>query len=47
VDRAIDMFWATFEQRYFWGSIKLWTAARTDARLRTTLLPEERRLGAD
>lgn len=43
---AIDMFWSTFEQRYFWGSVELWTAARTDARLRATLLPEERRLGA-
>ena len=43
---AIDTFWSTFGQRYFWGSIELWTAARTDARLRATLLPEERRLGA-
>jgi AcrR family transcriptional regulator len=45
VHRAIELFWATFEQRYFWGSVELWTAARTDARLRATLLPEERRLG--
>jgi AcrR family transcriptional regulator len=46
VRHAVDQFWSTFEQRFFWGSIELWTAARTDERLRTTLLPEERRLGA-
>jgi len=45
LDRVIDLFWSTFEQRYFWGAIELWTAARTDERLRDTLLPEERRLG--
>jgi AcrR family transcriptional regulator len=45
LDRVIDLFWSTFEQRYFWGAIELWTAARTDERLRNTLMPEERRLG--
>lgn len=45
LDRVIDLFWSTFEQRYFWGAIELWTAARTDERLRSTLMPEERRLG--
>ncbi|HEY1973447.1 MAG TPA: TetR/AcrR family transcriptional regulator [Pseudonocardia sp.] len=43
--RAIDLLWAAYAERYFWGSVELWTAARTDARLRETLLPEERRLG--
>lgn len=45
LDRVIDLFWSTFDQRYFWGAIELWTAARTDERLRSTLMPEERRLG--
>jgi AcrR family transcriptional regulator len=45
LDRVVDLFWSTFEQRYFWGSMELWTAARTDERLRATLHPEERRLG--
>lgn len=45
LDRVIDLFWSTFDQRYFWGAIELWTAARTDERLRGTLAPEERRLG--
>lgn len=45
LDRATDQLWATFQQPYFWGAIELWTAARTDPRLRATLLPEERRLG--
>jgi AcrR family transcriptional regulator len=43
---AVEMFWAMFDERYFWGSVELWTAARTDTRLRATLVPEERRLGA-
>lgn len=46
LDRCIDLFWSTFGERYFWGSMELWTAARTDPRLRATLHPEERRLGA-
>lgn len=46
LNRCVELLWSTFGQRYFWGSIELWTAARTDARLRETLLPEERRLGA-
>jgi AcrR family transcriptional regulator len=46
LDRATDQLWATFQQPYFWGAVELWTAARTDAGLRATLLPEERRLGA-
>jgi AcrR family transcriptional regulator len=45
LDRAIRRLWAAFDERYFWGSIELWTAARTDPLLRATLLPEERRLG--
>lgn len=46
LDRCIDLFWSTFDERYFWGSMELWTAARTDPQLRATLHPEERRLGA-
>ena len=46
LDRATAALWSTFQQRYFWGAIELWTAARTDPGLRETLLPEERRLGA-
>jgi AcrR family transcriptional regulator len=45
LDRVVELFWSTFGQRYFWGAVELWTAARTDERLRATLLPEERRLG--
>jgi AcrR family transcriptional regulator len=46
LDRVVELVWSTFGQRYFWGAVELWTAARTDQRLRATLRPEERRLGA-
>jgi AcrR family transcriptional regulator len=46
LDRATAALWLTFQQRYFWGAVELWTAARTEPGLRETLLPQERRLGA-
>lgn len=42
---GIDTGWSTFHQPYFVASIELWTAARTNARLRSALLPAERELG--
>ena len=38
--------WWTYQQPYFWASVELWTAARTDTALAAALLPAERRLGA-
>src|SRR4051795_13345217 len=46
VDRAIDLMWATFQEPPFWAAMELWTAARTDPRLRAALRVEERRLRA-
>lgn len=46
VDRAVEAMWSTFAQPYFWASVELWTAARTDPALAAALLPAERRLGA-
>jgi AcrR family transcriptional regulator len=46
LDRAIEVMWLTYQQPYFWASIELWTAARTDPALARALLPAERRLGA-
>ncbi|MCD2192595.1 TetR/AcrR family transcriptional regulator [Actinomycetospora endophytica] len=46
IDRVVDEMWSTFRQPYFWASVELWTAARTDPALATALLPAERRLGA-
>lgn len=42
---GIDTGWSTFHQPYFVASIELWTAARTNDRLRSALLPAERELG--
>ncbi|WP_207837428.1 TetR/AcrR family transcriptional regulator [Williamsia soli] len=42
---GIDTGWSTFHQPYFVASIELWTAARTNERLRSALLPAERELG--
>jgi AcrR family transcriptional regulator len=42
---GIDTGWSTFHQPYFVASIELWTAARTNANLRSALLPAERDLG--
>jgi AcrR family transcriptional regulator len=46
IDRVVDEMWSTFRQPYFWASVELWTAARTDPALAAALLPAERRLGA-
>ena len=46
IDAAVDEMWATFRQPFFWASVELWTAARTDPALAAALLPAERRLGA-
>ncbi|MGQ0574237.1 MAG: TetR/AcrR family transcriptional regulator [Pseudonocardia sp.] len=45
VDRATELLWETFRRPYFWASMELWVAARTDADLRAELLVAERRLG--
>jgi AcrR family transcriptional regulator len=42
---GIDAGWSTFHQPYFVASIELWTAARTNANLRSALGPAERDLG--
>ena len=46
IDAAVEAMWTTFAQPYFWASVELWTAARTDPALAAALLPAERRLGA-
>jgi AcrR family transcriptional regulator len=46
IDRVVEEMWSTFRQPYFWASVELWTAARTDPALAAALLPAERRLGA-
>ena len=46
LDRAVELMWRTYQQPYFWASVELWTAARTDPALAAALLPVERRLGA-
>jgi AcrR family transcriptional regulator len=46
IDRVVEEMWTTFQQPYFWASVELWTAARTDPALAAALLPAERRLGA-
>jgi AcrR family transcriptional regulator len=46
LDRAVEVMWWTYQQAYFWASVELWTAARTDPALAEALLPAERRLGA-
>ncbi|PZU04121.1 MAG: TetR/AcrR family transcriptional regulator [Gordonia sp. (in: high G+C Gram-positive bacteria)] len=45
ISLGIDTGWSTFHQPYFVASIELWTAARTNANLRSALLPAERELG--
>ncbi|MEJ8278830.1 TetR/AcrR family transcriptional regulator [Pseudonocardia spirodelae] len=44
-DRAVELLWETFRQPYFWASMELWAAARTNADIRAELFPAERRLG--
>jgi AcrR family transcriptional regulator len=45
VDRAITLLWSTFRQPYFWAAMELWSAARTDEKLRGELAGAEHRLG--
>jgi AcrR family transcriptional regulator len=42
---ATRLLWGTFSARYFWASIELWVASRTDEVLRAGLYPEARELG--
>ncbi|HEY9312598.1 TetR/AcrR family transcriptional regulator [Williamsia sp.] len=42
---GVDTGWSTFHQPYFVASMELWTAARTNARLRSALPPAEKQLG--
>jgi AcrR family transcriptional regulator len=46
LDRAVELMWETFSEPHFWAAVELWTAARTNEGLRTSLLPEEREVGA-
>jgi Transcriptional regulator len=46
LDRAIELMWETFSEPHFWAAVELWTAARTNEELRSTLLPQEREVGA-
>lgn len=45
VDWAIRTLWSTFEGPLFAASLELWLAARNDAELLASLLPQERLLG--
>ena len=44
-DRAVELLWDTFAQPYFWASMELWAAARTNTDIRNELFPAERRMG--
>ncbi|MGQ0575545.1 MAG: TetR/AcrR family transcriptional regulator [Pseudonocardia sp.] len=46
IDRVVELMWATYHEPYYWASVELWTAARTNGVIAAALLPEERRLGA-
>lgn len=46
IAEAIDMMWATYSQLYFWASIELWIAGRSNEDLRRALLPEEHVMGS-
>ncbi|PPJ25789.1 TetR/AcrR family transcriptional regulator [Nocardia nova] len=43
---AVRTMWMTYQQPYFWASMELWLAARSNARLRAALVPEEHVMGA-
>lgn len=45
ISLGVDTGWSTFHQPYFVASMELWTAARTNERLRSALLPAEKELG--
>lgn len=42
---GVELVWQRFHGPLFVAAMELWGAARTDAELRATLLPHERRLG--
>lgn len=42
---SIEALWRTFSMRYFWASIEVWMASRTDEELRERLSPSARQLG--
>ncbi|TAJ49466.1 MAG: TetR/AcrR family transcriptional regulator [Herbiconiux sp.] len=44
-EHIVEVLWQTFRMRYFWSSIELWVAARTDPDLRREIYPQARRLG--
>jgi len=46
ISEAVDVMWATYSQPYFWASIELWVAARSNEELRAALRPEEHVTGA-
>jgi AcrR family transcriptional regulator len=46
VRQGVELIWERFHGPLFVAAMELWTAARTDAELRSALLPHERRLGA-
>lgn len=41
LDALIDIIWRHFSSPLFWAALELWNAARTDAELRSALLPVE------
>jgi len=43
---GVELVWERFHGPLFVAAMELWGAARTDAELRSALLPHERRLGA-
>ncbi|WP_341717977.1 TetR/AcrR family transcriptional regulator [Micromonospora sp. FIMYZ51] len=47
LDRVVDLLAAAFTGPLFVAALELWVAARTDAELRTALLPLETRIGRE
>ncbi|MEG3633276.1 TetR/AcrR family transcriptional regulator [Micromonospora palythoicola] len=47
LDRVVDLLAAAFTGPLFVAALELWVAARTDAELRTALLPLEARIGRE
>ena len=47
LDRVIDLLAAAFTGPLFVAALELWVAARTDAELRTALIPLEARVGRE
>lgn len=44
-EEIVGILWQTFRMRYFWASIELWIAARTDPGIRADIYPQARLLG--